>query len=515
MTEATAPKQPKNCISYKKIASFRSGMKPTESGGRKSTASSTLFAFEKEDGISFVCRARHLDYQNGQVFGDQFRYKLQLRTLKNGRRSFLFYKIRPIGLIGGKAVSTSSPNDMRNKLASVIMKQDSNKKKPRFYDLPRYEVPALYPAQAERLAVFIRKFLRKKNISFKHLSKDPFSLMFQLCYPGAANFDDATIRKAVFGAALLDDPVKLALRTNGKKSRRLVYEAIKAQPQGAQSILRVAKYLRINRSLDSAQRFLELVGQERRDDGGMLCIIDWRFMQDAVYKLKASQLKFLEPLSEREIAYSLLPNHTLYGDTMRMINQVNAAQGQGFDLNAIRYRTLTELHDQLVQMLPGQRRRRGGEAYRFEHYGFDADSISMKFCAQIAEGFKSDEHFVVYPKSSEQLQDFGAKMHNCALAYSSQVKDGRYAIFCLASRESQKLEYMFGYRITKASIKFKSGEFKVESTIERSVVAFDQGVAVCNRSIEPSRLEGVLKKVGDLLDGSEWIMSKTYAIDGF
>lgn len=472
-----------------------------------SSRSFTFFAFEKEDGISFVCRTRSLDYHNGRAFGDCFRYKLQLRTLKSGKQAFVFYKIAPIGLTGrGRAVATSSPNDMRSKLATLVRKQESAKKKP-----ADVSATALYKAQEVRLRAFVRNFLRKKKISFKHLSNDPFSLMFQLCYPGTKNFDDETIRKVMFGAALLDDPVKLALRTNGKKSRRLIYQAIKMQPQGVQSILRIAKYLRVNRSLDSAQKFLELVGQERRDYGWRLYITDWRFMEDAIYKLKASQLKFLEPLSEEELAYSLLPNHSLYGDTLRMINQVNAAQGQGFDLSAMRYRTLRELHDQLVQMLPGQRRNRRSQAYVFQHYEFDAESLSMKFCARIAETLKDKDHFVVYPKSSNQLQELGEKMHNCAFAYSADVRDGRYAIFCLASRETEKLKYMFGYRIERKRIRSPRNPEAIHEILS---CTFDQGVGICNERIEERQLESVLQKIKDCLDNSEFDLATAFRTEG-
>jgi hypothetical protein len=495
MTEATAPKQPKNCISYRKIATFRTGMKPTESGGRMSSSSFTFFAFEKRDGISFTCRARNISCADGRVFDDYFRYKLQLRTLKSGRQSFVFYKIRCINAAGGKAVSTSTPNDMRSRLASLVLKQESNRKKPRFSILVS-DLPALYAAQQERLLSFVRKFLRGKKISFKHLSKDPFSLMFQLCYQGAIGFDDSTIKKVTIGAALLDDPVRLALRTNGKKSRRLVYQAIKAHPEGAQSILRVAKYLRVNRSLDSAQSFLELVKNEP------VRIIDWRFMEDAVYRLKASELKFLSPLSENELVRSLLLHYTLYGDTVRMLRQVNAAEGQGFDLSVMRYKTLRELHDQLIRMLPGQRG--GGSRYKFEHYEFDTDCLSMKFCDYIARNFSSDDYSVVYPRSSQELQSLASKMHNCAFAYSSNIKDGSYAIFCLTSRETGRPEYMFGYSLQKFRFKYRdlSGDFSSEAG--KCAVTFNQAVGACNRQIEEPFFGEVINKIRGLLEGPEW-----------
>ena len=502
MTEATAPKQPKNCISYKKIATFRSGMKPTENGGKMSNVSHTLFAFEKEDGISFVCRSRSMEHQQGRVFVDTFRYKLKMRTLKSGEKRFVFYSIRPNDRIlgQGKAVATANPNDMRSKLILFVIASEKRKKQSSllYRDgvyTPTVLIPDLYAAQQQRMLVFIRGFLRKHGIKFSHLSDNPCSLILQLCYPGTVGFDEGTLRKTSTGEFLLGDPVKLVLRTKGKKSRRLLYEAIKKHPAAANTILRLARYLRINRSLDKAQEFLSLIANERRER------VDPRHFQDAIYKLKAKELSFLAPLSEQEIAASVAAtNHTYVSDVLRMLGRVQANPLQpnrqnGFDVTTMRYRTLRELHDQLVQMLPGQRRGRGGGAYRFEHYEFDTDSAPIRFCALLSERFSSDEYKVVYPKSTEELRDFGEKMHNCSFAYCSEIKDGGFAIFCLASAETGKLEYMFGYAIRGAFVKGKYAS--------GTVFVFSQAVGMCNSRIDPLKLGELQHRIAEAIATQE------------
>lgn len=494
MTEATAPKQPKNCISYRKIATFRSRMRDTESGGKRSNVSHTLFAFEKEDGISFVCRSRSMDYQQGERFADAFRYKLKMRTTKSGEKRFVFYKVTPNDRVlgaHGKTVATANPNDMRSKFISFVIAQEKRKKRSSLLNAPAFLIPDLYVAQQKRLLAFIRAFLRKHKIKFSHLSKNPCSLILQLCYPGTVGFDEGTLRKLSTGEFFLGDPVKTVLRTKGKKSRRLLCEAVKKHPAGANTLLRLAKYLRINRSLDKAQEFLEIAANSRQ------VVHDFRHDQYTLYKLKAKELSFLAPLSEHDIAEAVATNHSYVCDVLRMIGQVQANPAQpnqqgGFDITAIRYRTLNQLHDQLVAMLPGQRRggRWQGGGYAFQHYEFDTDSAPMRFCALLSERFASDRYKVVYPRSSRELQEFGAKMHNCSFAYANEIRQSRYVIFCFASAQTDRPEYMFGYAVKKVEARYG--------------LNYNQAVGMCNARIESAELDELKQKISELMNKGDF-----------
>ena len=324
MLDHAPTQKKKNYISYKKIASFRKGMKATEKG-KMSSSSYTLFAFEHENSITFSSRYRSKDYKNGSVFNDHFKYQLKIRTLKSGEKRFIFYNLigRPTG------VRTSSPNHMRCKLAMLCRAQEGNRKKPMHNDPDR----GLYLAQERRLLAFLRNFLKRHGVSTRYLSSDPFSLMTQLCYPGTREFTDETLRTISVGEFLLDDPVKTILRTNGKKSKRVLFSAIKNNPQVAQGLLRFTKYIRINRSLDHAQEFLEKMSQAHLDRFGQ----ERRF-HDALYReygaknLKAKQMKVFDRLSIDAIISALYSNMIL-DDTFSMIHRLNA--NEGFDFSEI------------------------------------------------------------------------------------------------------------------------------------------------------------------------------------
>ena len=144
--------------------------------------------------------------------------------------------------------------------------------------------------------------------------------MTQLCYPGTREFTDETLRTISVGEFLLDDPVKTILRTNGKKSKRVLFSAIKKNPQVAQGLLRFAKYIRINRSLDHAQEFLEKMSQSHLDRFGQ----ERRF-SDALYReygaknLKAKQMEVFDRLSIDAIISALYSN-MIVDDTFSMIH---------------------------------------------------------------------------------------------------------------------------------------------------------------------------------------------------
>jgi hypothetical protein len=453
MLDQIPAQKKKNYISCKKIASFRKGMKATEKG-KMSSSSYTLFAFEHENSITFSSRYRSKDYEGGSVFSDHFKYQLKIRTLKSGEKRFIFYN-----LVGrGVGVRTSSPNHMRGKLATLCRAQEGNRKKPMHKDPDR----GLYLAQERRLLAFLRSFLKRHGISTHYLSNDPFSLMTQLCYPGTREFTDETLRKVSVGEFLLDDPVKTILRTNGKKSRRVLFSAIKSNPQAAQGLLRFAKYIRINRSLDHAQEFLEKMSQAHLD----------RFAQERIFSdglcceygakyLKAKQMKVFDRLSIDAIISALYSNMIL-NDTFSMMHRLSA--NEGFDFSQIEYNTIRELHDALVELTPKRRKN------SFAHFCFKESNPSVQFCKKLQDEFVDNRYSICYATGTEELYQLASIMHNCAFFYYSRIKKGDYAIFCI--KDDSKTKYMFGVNLY------------YRKDVNCLFAKLDQAVAVCNARIE-------------------------------
>lgn len=448
----------KNYLNYKKIASFRKGLKVTESGGRRSSAGSSFHAFEHENGITFSCRYRGMDWSGNEGFSDQFKYKLQLRTIKSGEQRFIFYNLsnRQAG------VRTASPNHMRSKLQSLCNAQERARKKPRTEEFPR----GLYKAQEKRLLAFLRAFLRRRGISFRGLSDDPFSLMVQLCYPGTRSFEENTLQKISTGEFVLEDPLKFVLQTKGKKSRRLVYSAIKKHPAGAQTILKMARYFRINRSLDEAQEFLEKVVYVNAEPGTNAGFIsDSEYYDYKVRGLSAKQMKVFDPLDAKAAVDAIFGANCErnINDTFRMISQLNA--DEGFDITRIKYRSIVDLHDALAALRP----RNSKNIKKFEHYEFKKDHPSMEFCRILKENFRAGEYEICYPTGTDELQTYAQIMHNCAFYYHEEIQKKQYAIFCL---KRERVEYMFGVRLQR-------GKNQTMTAI------LDQAVGHCNKRIDP------------------------------
>jgi hypothetical protein len=464
MLDQIPAQKKKNYISCKKIASFRKGMKATEKG-KMSSSSYTFFAFEHENSITFSSRYRSKDYEGGSVFNDHFKYQLKIRTLKSGEKRFIFYNLagRQVG------VRTSSPNHMRSKLAMLCRAQEGNRKKPMHKDPDR----GLYLAQERRLLAFLRSFLKRHGISTRYLSNDPFSLMTQLCYPGTREFTDETLRKISVGEFLLDDPVKTILRTNGKKSRRVLFSAIKKNPLMAQGLLRIAKYIRINRSLDHAQEFLEKMSQAHLDRFGQERIFsDGLYYEYGAKYLKAKQMKAFDRLSIDAIISALYSNMIL-NDTFSMMHRLNA--NEGFDFSQIQYNSIRELHDALIELTPKRRKN------SFTHFYFKENNSSMLFCKKLQDNFIDDRYSICYASGTEELYRQAQIMHNCAFYYHSRIKQENYAIFCV--KENERIVYMFGVHLY------------YRKDVNCLCAKLDQAVAVCNEEIKTK----IQNKLNDMI----------------
>jgi hypothetical protein len=354
-----------------------------------------------------------------------------------------------------------SPNQLRDKIEQVFV--DTR---------PKNKRSGLPKVQLQRLLSVVRSFLRRNGISYKGLSKDPFCLMYQLCYPGSANFEEQTLLFLGCSRHLRNDPIKEVLRTKGKLSRKLLYEAIKNHPRASNKILILARYIRIHKSLDHAQKFLKAVSECKR------YLSDDPFMLYKVPNLKVSQMKVFDKLEPTEFV-EIAKDPLTVSDTFIMIEQLGG--NNGFNHEQIQYKTLRELHDQLSQMVPGRGRR--GHTLAFKHYDFDATMPPMEFCSLLSE--RMSKYKVEYAKNTSELEEQAKKMHNCSFFYHSSIASGGYAIFCIDDK------YMFGVTLTRA----KGG------SIVGGVAKLDQAVTFCNRKIEEHELDEMNQEIEKVLDG--------------
>lgn len=457
----------KNYISCKKIAVYRKGLKKTEKGYQAASVRS-FFVFEKEDGLIFNFREKR-----GQgLFVNIVSFKLKAAKNKAGEIKFRLYRFT------GETVQTVSPNKMRA-VIEMISSHDGFAK-----------------VHKRRLLSSVRAFAKKQGVSTKYLSDDPVDLVIQLCYPGTRNFEHLTLRGISTGKFLLDDPAKLALKTNGKLSRKLVYQAIKLNPLGAQFLLRIAKYIRVHRSLDEAQKFLKGI----IDINGGARLFDAAFCDYRIAKERRPQdftentLKILGPVSTDNIL-RFFAGHRLFffTDSISMIRELNA--NQGFDFTAIRYSTLEELHDQLVAMT-GRRRRGGKAVFQFTHYDFSPSSLPMKTCQALAEKFNrdADEYKIVYASNTLDLQTQAESMKNCAFFYRDRINLGEYIVFCVQKKDEAGVfrdKYMFGYRV-----------YRAHREDGRHYITLDQAVGKCNATIDEKVFKMLAKKIDECLESA-------------
>jgi hypothetical protein len=505
--EVTATKA-KPYISYEKIAIFKYKMLRTEKGMRPQS-SSTFTAFEREDGISFNCRsANHVAWEGDSRFVTSFAYALKMYKNKKGETRFKFYKT-PARERGGPR--TSSPEHMRTNLASFLMNVQC---KYRRAVIPPEQVRlGLCKVQMKRLYKFIKAFLDKHGVNYKYLSKDPFVLMSQLCYPGLAVLDDKTAMTCRPGEFFLDDPLKLTLRTKGKKSRKLLHKILKEAPHSCQSVMRMLRYLRINRSLDEAQKFMELllasnnyqalpnhhftrVGRHDANEG----ILGNTHL---IKNFTAKRMKIFDPVSLESIASVMSDGRWILRDTLMMID-ANKENDPTFDYTQIQYRTITQLHDALIAnaliaMRP-RPARRGMRGYNpaltlheriqspsFINTEFDENSVHIQFCKALENGFSHEQFVITYAKNSAELSEQSQAMHNCSFGYRGDIASNNFSIFCVSNADTKKPVYMFGFNAYAGSW----GE--PDKSI--AIMKYAEGKAVCNKMIPHEVMGDLLERI--------------------
>jgi hypothetical protein len=490
-------------ISYEKIAIFKYKMARTEKGMRPQS-SSTFTAFERENGVSFNCRsANHMTTDDTSKFVTTFAYAFKMYKNRKGETRFKFYRT-PARNHGRPRAS--SPEHMRTNLASMLMNSQRKYRRP---VIPPEQVRlGLCKVQMKRLYKFVKAFLDKHGVNYKYLSKDPFVLMSQLCYPGLAVLDDTTARNCVPGEFFLKDPLKLTLRTKGKKSRKLLHEVLEEAPNSCQSVMRMLKYLRINRSLDEAQKFMELllaphnyqlvpncrttrVGRYDHAEG----------ILGSTYSIKnftAKQMKIFDPVSLESIVTVMTGQRQILRDTLMMID-ANKENDPNFDYTQIQYRTILQLHDALIGMRP-RPARRGLRGYNpvltfheriqspsFINTEFDEDSVHIQFCRALESGFSHEQFVITYAKNSAELSEQSQAMHNCSFGYRGDIASNNFSIFCVSDAETKKPVYMFGFNAYARSTDDTGNGV--------AIMQYAEAKAVCNKMIPREIMGDLLERI--------------------
>lgn len=481
----------KPTVKTTKIGVYRKARYQTEKGWRARNIRS-FNIFEKDNLLTFSIR---------QLAGSSFQnlglFKLRSYQTKTGETRFIFYKF-----IGEnfKTIRTASPLSLLSVLHTLS------------------KVPSIPRSHQQRMLKAIRQFVHKYKVNTKYLSKNPICLLVQLCYPGTRNFTDDVLLKVSLGKYLKQDPTKLCLNTSGRYSRKLVYQTIEKYPQAVQFLLTIARYYRINKSLDVAQKFLSevVVIQPQRRRYALIDIFsrmyfEWDFYTprqgQSYYSIQdapASLFKFLDkiPATGPGSLVELMSTYeTSYiRDTFTMIQELNA--DRGFDISALEYRSLRELHDALVDITPTRIKKLNK---KFSHYDFDPEKLPMQICHKLKENFNAlnNGHYkLIVPTSTKELADQAEIMHNCAFYYKDDINNQNYIIFCIQEYSQQtnewKTRYMFGYRIVQHwSMR--------DDQIKHLSLEYDQAVDKCNKPIEPGLHHYFVSQLDEIMLGYGWL----------
>lgn len=481
----------KPTVKTTKIGVYRKARYQTEKGWRARNIRS-FNIFEKDNLLTFSIR---------QLAGSSFQnlglFKLRAYQTKTGETRFIFYKF-----IGEnfKTIRTASPLSLLSVLHTLS------------------KVPSIPRSHQQRMLKAIRQFVHKYKVNTKYLSKNPICLLVQLCYPGTRNFTDDVLLKVSLGRYLKQDPTKLCLNTNGKYSRKLIYKTIEKYPQAVQFLLTVARYYRIHRSLDAAQKFLSeavaIQPQRRRQalvDIFTRMYFEWDFYTprqgQSYYSIQdapASLFKFLDKIpvaGPGSLIELMLTYETFYiRDTFTMIQELNA--DRGFDISALEYSSVRELHDALVDIAPARNRKLNK---KFCHYDFNPEKLPMQICHKLKESFNalSDSRYrLLVPTGTKELANQAEIMHNCSFYYKDDIRHETYIIFCIQEYIEQTSEwrtrYMFGYRIVQ------HWDMK-DNKIKRLSLEYDQAVGKCNKPIEPGLHQYFVSRLDEIMLGHGWL----------
>jgi hypothetical protein len=205
-------------------------------------------------------------------------------------------------------------------------------------------------------------------------------------------------------------------------------------------------------------------------------------------------MKMFDPLQVESIVQSMFGgNNTLLTDSLRMIRQIKDRQPE-FDCSMLTYRTIQQLHDELIAIQRPHnpaRRNRAANNFTFtaapeSNVVFDENSVHITFCSYLAKTFVHDQYSIVYARSSDELREQSELMHNCSSAYRPEIQNNSFSIFCVREKLDDRPLYMFGFNAYL--------DERCDNGTGTAVMKYAEAKAVCNRMI-PQEV------MGDLLGG--------------
>lgn len=379
-----------------------------------------LHSFVKENSIALAIS----QWENGKYF-NVASYCISYR---NGH--FNFYLTRKNGERKCRIIEASGLNNYMSH-RRALKDQYNPKIKSGIYS-------GLCKTAKKRLYKVLKDFCKSKGVQLKHLSKDPITLIKQLCYPGLQilNEDASKIKTGKCGIYAKIDLTRSILGNTGSKSRRLLLDAIRAHSQSFEPICVITKTIRKLHGVDKAQSLLENLSKFKII--GKINQTDFR----NVYRIRDVEKDYSKFLSrftvhQTEKLFSVEPqNHSILEDTARMVAQVE--QIPGFD-------NLNDLHDKLSEAVATEYER----AQRKKNAERDAlrlkdIEISPKF-KTLLDNWNNERFSLKFPKNGVELCEWSKIMSNCVASYEQEIRNGNYCIIGIFNGD--ELKYNIGFEL--------------------------------------------------------------------
>lgn len=378
--------------------------KYTEYGPKRKVRSSVLFhAFEKEDGIAFS-----IVEWCGKYY-PQITFKLSFKNNK-----FNFYRT---SIKGNKNVKIVNPSRMVERLTHRAKK---------------VKLTGLAKSQKQRLYGLLKKFCKDHSVSIKYLSKEPVTLIKQLCYPGLASIPEISkIETGQCGKFGKTNLVKSVLGTNGILSKKLLNEAITKSPTNYENIVLVSRIIKQLFGLDKAQEFLR--------DVNPTYIKSLKFgyreplnLTQTIKRYKTFFSKF--SFNKIKRMYKVNIDYSSWSDTVDFIrDNPNIIIPEDFE-------DIKDLHDKLALQLNRIKKAK----LLIEKSANIEVPQAFKDCK---DNWKSTRYELDLPQDGLDLVKYSEVMRNCVSTYEDTIRNGSYYI--IGIKENGNLKWNIGFEIQK------------------------------------------------------------------
>jgi len=321
----------------------------------------------------------------------------------------------------------------------------------------------------------LKAFLKKNNIKYKHLSKNPIIMMKQLCYPGLQilNDDCFLVKTKHAGYFAKQDICKSILKNKGSTSRRLLLGLIKKNPEQFYMISTIISYLNKKYGIDYV---IELMKHERANNflssifESFIHMINYRirktkaikeYLDDIFNKINNHQLKILtDTFLNVENNEVIRITHYLK-DALRMVHDIN---GSIPVFNSVR-----DLHDKIMTIRPAKIQPK----IHLVEYKYQ-NLLTKALIEEFLSNFKSEKYYIKFPESNLELKDWGNFMHNCVYSYSRMIEEEKYLLAGIFDKTDKTLIYNIGYSMVfhdnKKSLEINMqqvyGKYNKELTVE-------------------------------------------------